>query len=108
MYQVDIHKYKETVKDALYELNVSISFGKREKDHLVKVITGYGSSGGTHKIKTAVISYLEEKKGHGIKDYILGDDLINHSPKFFSFKYLDCIPESEKRALNPGVIYIIV
>ena len=108
MYRVDIHKYKETVSDAIYELEQAISFGKRDKDHLVMVITGYGSSGGTHKIKDAVVSYLEEKKGHGIKDYIVGSDLVDHGPKFFSFKYLDVIPEREKRHGNPGCIFIIV
>lgn len=108
MYRVDIHKYKETVEDAIYELEQAISFGKREKDHLVVVITGYGSKGGTHKIKTRVLTYLEEKKGHGIKDYIVGSDFLNHGPKFFSFKYLDRIPNEEKMKGNPGEIYIIV
>lgn len=108
MYTVDIHKYGQTIPEALYELKEAISMGKHDKDHVVKVICGYGSSGGTHKIKTQVLAYLEEKKGHGIKDYILGNELVDYSVKFFSFKYLDRIPKEEKIHGNPGVIYIIV
>lgn len=108
MYTVDIHKYKETVDAALYELKEAIPFGKREKDHVLKVITGYGSKGGTHKIKTAVLAYLEEKIGHGIKGYISGDDLLNHTEKYFRFKYLGLIPQEEKMYPNKGCIYIIV
>lgn len=108
MYTVDIHKYNENRKSAIEELKIAISFGKREADHCVKVIVGYGSSGGTHIIKNEVLSYLEEKKGHGIKDYILSSDLYDYTPKFFTFKYSHFIPDSEKRVGNSGVIYIIV
>lgn len=108
MYSVDIHKYKESVNNAIYELEVAISIGRKDKDHLVKVITGYGSSGGTHKIKTAVIEYLESKKNHGIKDFIIGSDLFNYNEKFYSFKYHHRIPKEEKMHQNPGVIYVIL
>ncbi len=108
MYTVDIHKYNENSNSAIEELKIAISFGKREPDHCVKVIVGYGSSGGTHIIKTHVLAYLEEKKGHGIKDYILSSDLHDYTPKFFTFKYSHLIPDSEKRVGNSGVIYIIV
>lgn len=108
MYTVDIHKYKETIKEAIYELDVAIDFGKREKDHLVKVITGYGSTGGTHKIKTNVLEYLKDKKNKGIKDFIISSDLVNHTGNFFEFKYLSIIPDDEKRSGNPGVIFIVV
>ena len=38
MYTVDIHKYKENRDSAIEELKIAISFGKREKDHCVKVM----------------------------------------------------------------------
>lgn len=108
MFTVDIHKYNKSVDNAIYELKEAIALGKRDKDHLVKVITGYGSSGGTHKIKTKVLVYLDENLGHGIKDYISGDDLLNHTDRFFKFKYLGVLPKEEKQYPNPGCIYIIV
>ena len=50
----DIHSNNETVSVALYELKVSIDLTRHDRDKLLCLITGYGSSGKTHKIKTAI------------------------------------------------------
>lgn len=109
MLTVDIHKYKASVKNALEELDVYIGLARKDKDRLLSVIVGYGSTGGTHKIKTGVLDKLEEYKNKGfIKDYILGSELDLFSPKYLSFKYKERIPTSEKRECNPGKVYIVL
>lgn len=107
MYTIDIHSNGESVLTAIDMLKEAFNFGKKDKDKLLCVITGYGSSGKTHKIKTAVLEYLESNKGKSFKDYIIGSDLDIFSLKYQSFKYGSRIPDSEKRLKNPGVIYII-
>lgn len=108
MYTLDIHSCGETIPVAISKLETGLSFARRDKDKLLCLITGYGSTGKTHKIKTAVLEYLEENKGKKFKDYILGSDLDIFFVKYQSFKYGNRIPESEKRLKNPGCIYIIL
>lgn len=104
----DIHSNKETVDVALYDLKQTILLAKKQKEKVIALIVGYGSKGKTHKIQTAVLEALEEfKNNHFIREYIRGNDLDIFSVKYHSFKYKDLIPEGEKRACNPGVIYII-
>ena len=106
MYSLDIHSNKETVEQALYQLDIAIKLGKREKDKIIELIVGYGSKGGTHKIRTAVIEKLEEYKSNKrIKDYITGD-LIDFGAKHIEF--LKAAPEfyNLKKTANKGVIYI--
>lgn len=107
MFTIDIHSANETVNDAIYKLKEAFSFGRKDKDRLLCVITGYGSKGFSHKIKTAVLEFLKENKGKTFKDYIEGNDLDIFSLKYQSFKYSNRIPESEKRLKNKGAIYII-
>lgn len=105
----DIHSSMETVNTALYDLDISIKLGKKEKDKLVCLIVGYGSKGNSHKIKTACLAKLDELvRNNTIKDYIVGSNLDIFSSVYQNFKYKDRIPESEKTKKNPGAIYIIV
>ena len=53
----DIHYGKPTVVNALEHLDIFLKDVKRE-EKIVEVITGYGSTGGSSKIKNAVIKYL--------------------------------------------------
>ena len=76
---------------------------------IVEVITGYGSTGGTSKIKNAVIVRLEELKTQKyIKDYICGNELDIFNAKYQNFKYRDLIPEDVKKIRNSGAIYIVL
>lgn len=105
----DIHYGKPNVEMALDNLLDFIHFAKRQNAKIIEVVVGYGSSGKTHKIKTASLLFLEEKKKMGlIKDFILGNDLSIFSSKYQSFEYKEMIPEEEKRKLNPGVIFIVL
>lgn len=104
----DIHYRKPTVDNALDHLNVFLKSVKG-KEKIVEVITGHGSTGGTHKIKTATIEYLEELKNKGyIRDYIVGNELDIFNPKYQKFTFKNLIPEAEKRKLNPGSIFVVL
>ncbi len=104
----DIHSNKETVDQALYDLEQSIKLCKRSKDKLLALIVGYGSSSGHHMIKTAVLLKLDEyKEKNFIKGYIEGNKLDIFDSEYQKFKYKDLIPEEDKRRKNPGIIYII-
>ncbi len=105
----DIHSNKETVKTALYDLEQSIKMAKREPDRLLALVVGYGSKGGSHKIRTAVIEKLNEYIESGfVKGYIEGNRLDIFDSAYQSFRYKDKIPEAEKRKRNPGMLYIAV
>lgn len=102
MLERDLAHNKFSVNDALYELDRAIKDGK----DLIKVIVGYGSNNGSHKIKIAVIKALDEylnKKQ--IKGYLLGEDVDIFNPKYQNFKLRNLIPDKDK-IINKGVIYI--
>ena len=106
MYKLDIHSNKETVDQALYQLDVAIKLAKKEKDKILELVVGYGSSGGTHKIRTSVIEKLDEyKKKKKIKGYISGSD-IDFGAKHIEF--LKIAPEfyNLEKSANKGVIYV--
>lgn len=104
----DIHYGKPTVYNAIQHLDVFLKSVKRSES-IVEVITGYGSSGGSSKIKNAVINKLEEyKENKYIKDYICGNELDIFNKKYQDFKYKHLIPDDYKRRCNPGAIYIIL
>ena len=108
MINYDIHNDKQGFDRIKYDLDIQIKFAKREKDRLLCLIVGYGSTGGTHKIKNNAIEILEEyKKNNRIKDYLLGDNLDIFNPLYQSFKGKDNIPSNLKN-INPGIIIILV
>ncbi len=107
MYTKDFHSL--TVNEALYELEQAIKTARRDKDKVLCLIVGYGSSGRTHKIKTAFLELLDTKaKNNLIKAYIAGENLDMFSKEYLSFKYLDRIPLEAKRKHNRGEIYVIL
>ena len=104
----DIHYGMPTVANALDHLDLFLKEVKRS-EKIVEVITGYGSTGGSSKIKKAVIERLEEYKDKKyIKDFICGDELDIFNKKYQNFKYLSLIPNEVKRIQNKGAIYIIL
>lgn len=104
----DIHYGKPTVYNAIEHLKLFLKDVKRS-EKIVEVITGYGSSSGSCKIKNEAIKYLEELKEISyIKDYICGNDLDIFSLKYQNFKYKSLISEDVKKRCNPGAIYIIL
>ena len=104
----DIHYGKPTVVNALEHLDLFLKEVKRS-EKIVEVITGYGSTGGSSKIKNAVLIRLEEyKESKYIKDYICGNELDIFNPKYQNFKYRMLLTEEIKRIKNQGAIYIIL
>ena len=107
MFTKDIHSNKETVKDALYELDSAIKLAKQTNNKILCLITGYGSHNTSHKIKTGIEEKLDEYiKDNKIKSWINGNDLDIFNKKYQDFKNNHLIPEDDKKRRNPGVIYI--
>lgn len=104
----DIHYGMPTVANALDHLDLFLKEVKRS-EKIVEVITGYGSTGGSSKIKNAVLLRLDEyKEKNYIKDFICGDELDIFNKKYQNFKYLSLIPNEIKKIQNKGAIYIIL
>lgn len=104
----DIHYGKPTVANALEHLDIFIKECKRS-EKIVEVITGYGSSGGSCKIRNAVLNKLVEyKEKNYIKDFIAGNEVDIFNSKYQNFKYKSLVPEEVKRNQNKGAIYIVL
>ena len=104
----DIHYGKPTVANALEHLEIFLKDVKKS-EKIVEVITGYGSTSGSSKIKNAVLKRLEELKDiKYIKDYICGNELDIFNLKYQNFKYRSLIPDNVKKICNSGAIYIIL
>lgn len=105
----DLHNDKQSYERVKYDLANEIRFAKREADKLLCIISGYGSTGGSHKIKNYLIELLDEYKAKNtIKDYILGDDIDIFNVKYQSFIGREKIPESIKKSHNKGIILVSV
>ncbi len=106
MITIDLHGMN--IDSALYNLDNHIKMAKKDKDRLLYVITGYGSSGKTHKIKNNVIDKLDEYKSTNyIKDYLLGNEIDIFNTKYQSFPNKN-IPENIKNDRNLGAILVAV
>ncbi len=109
MKTADIHSNSENYDTLVDKINIEIKFAKREKDKLLCLIVGYGSSGGSHKIKNNTIMILDElRKANKIKDYILGSDIDIFNIKYQSFIGHENIPEMYKNKANSGIIIVHV
>lgn len=107
MYTVDLHLKKETVATAVYNLGEQIKLAKVSKEKIVCFIVGYGSTGGSHKIRTAILESLKERKQKKqIKDYILGSDIDIFNATYHSFLGRDLLDEECKKRKNPGEIIV--
>lgn len=109
MYTVDLHLKKETVDSAIANLHTSIKLARKTKEKVLCLIVGYGSTGGTHKIKTAVENELEELKNKNlIKGYINGNELDIFNIKYQNLKNKELIPKDVFNRKNPGQIIVIL
>lgn len=109
MFTRDLHLKNETVQTALYNLKETILLARNTKEHVVCLIVGYGSTGGTHKIKTAVLVQLEELKNkHQIKDYIEGNDLDIFNPRYQMLKGKEWLDKEALQRKNKGEIFVLL
>ena len=110
MTEYDIHKPQMYVDDALSDLERIISHERAAGSGVFAVVTGYGSTGGTSKIKSAVLAacrrYLRQNHIRGYLDGEKAGDMF--SPEFLSFPGTEKIPVGYKRSSNPGVVFIAV
>ncbi len=109
MYTVDLHQKFETVQTAESNLLVQIKLARKTKEKALCLIVGYGSSGGTHKIRTAILQALEDlSEKHQIKDFIIGSDLDIFNPKYQTLKGKEWIEKDCLRRKNKGEIIVIL
>lgn len=109
MYTVDLHQKNETVQTAAYNLNESIKLARKSRDHVICFIVGYGSTGGTHKIKSRVLELLEELKNKNqIKDYIAGNEMYIFNSKYLNLKGREVLDREKIHSSNPGQIFVIL
>ncbi len=108
IYEVDIHEGHPFVEEAMDVFESELEYAKVRNAHVFKVVTGYGSKGGTHRILDEVLGRLYTLKYYGeIVDYIRGSELSFHHSRL-SAKLLKMIPDNDKRIANPGVVYIFL
>lgn len=109
MFTMDLHQKKETVVSALYNLKEGIRMARTSKEHIVCFIVGYGSTGGTHKIKTAVLEELQKMKEKSqIRDFIIGSEVDIFSIKYQQLRGKELLDEECKKRKNPGEILVIL
>ena len=110
MEEYDIHKPQMYVDDALSDLERIISRARASRAGVFAVVTGYGSSGGTSRIKSAVLAacrkYLRLNHIRGFLDGEKAGEMF--SAEFLSFPCTEKIPAHYKRSPNPGVVFIAV
>jgi len=108
--EFDLHPRGAHVDDAVAKLDRIISFARGSGPSLFAVVTGYGSSGGTAMIKSAVIAacrrYLRQCHIRGFLDGEYAGDMF--SSQYLAFPEASRIPVRYKRSPNPGIVFICV
>lgn len=106
--EFDLHQRGATVDDAQAQLNRLVSASRGGGPSVFAVITGYGSSGGTAMIKSAVLAacrrYLRQRHIRGFLDGEYAGDIF--SAQYQAFPAADRIPVAYKRSPNPGLVFI--
>ena len=108
--EYDLYVRGLRVDDATSELDRLVSRARNGGVRAFAVVTGYGSSGGTSRIKSAVLAvcrkYLKQNHIRGFLDGEYAGDMF--SKQFLSFPDCGLIPVAYKRSPNPGVVIIAV
>ena len=110
MPEYDLHGRGMLVDDALAMLERLISSARGGGPRLFAVVTGYGSSGGTSKIKEAVLATCQKyKRLNHIRGFLDGEKAGDmFSPEFLAFPDAASIPAMYHRMANPGIVIIRV
>ena len=98
------------VDDALAKLERIVSSARGGGPKLFAVVTGYGSSGGTSKIKDAVLAACRKyKRLNHIRGFLDGEKAGDvFSDEFLAFPDAASIPAVYHRTANPGIVIIRV
>ncbi len=109
MFTIDLHLKNETVVNALYNMKQAILLARKSKEHVICFIVGYGSKGGSHKIKTACLEELEQMKNKNqIIDYIISSEIDIFNIKYQKLKGKQYLNSSILNRKNPGEIIVII
>lgn len=108
--EYDLHQSGARVDDALARLERIVSSERGGGSGVFAVVTGYGSTGGTAKIKGAVLAACRRYRGQNhIRGFLDGEyagDIF--SAQYLSFPDASRIPSFYKRFPNPGLVFICV
>ena len=108
--EYDLHPHGMRVDEALARLERIVSAERGRGRGVFAVVTGYGSTGGTARIKDAVIAqcrrYARQNHIRGFLDGEYAGDIF--SPQALAFPDLCALPLAAKRSPNPGVVFIAV
>ena len=108
--EYDLHPSGARVDDALAQLNRIVSSARGGGASVFAVITGYGSSGGTAMIKSAVLAacrrYVRQRHIRGFLDGEYAGDIF--SAQYQAFPEASRVPVRYKRTPNPGIVFICV
>ena len=108
--EYDLHPCGTTVDDALARLNRIVSSARGGGPSVFAVITGYGSSGGTAMIKSAVLAacrrYVRQRHIRGFLDGEYAGDIF--SAQYQAFPEASRVPVRYKRTPSPGIVFICV
>jgi len=106
--EYDLHPKGAKVDDAQAIFDRIVS-RERGRHGMFAVVTGYGSSGGTARIKKAVLSacwqYRSQNHIRGFLDGEKAGDMF--SAESLAFPRYAEIPLAYKRSGNPGVVIIV-
>lgn len=107
MYTVDLHPKDATVSSAIENLKQSLKLCRQTKEKVACFIVGYGSTGGTHKIKTAILEELDQLlQAHQIKGFIIGSEIDIFNPKYQNLKGREYLDKECQRRQNPGEVFV--
>ena len=108
--EYDLHARGMRVDDALAKLERVISSARAGGPKLFAVVTGYGSSGGTSRIKSAVLAACRRyRRQNHIRGFLDGEAAADFfTPDFFDFPAAAAIPPRYRRSPNPGIVFICV
>ncbi len=109
MYTIDLHLKNETVTTAIFNLRIAIKLARKSKDKVLCLIVGYGSTGGTHKIKSGILAELKNlEESKQIKGYIVGLELDIFNVKYQKLRGKEFIDQDCFKRKNPGEIIVIL
>jgi len=98
------------VDEAVARLDRIVSSERAKGGGVFAVVTGYGSSGGTSLIKSAVLAacrkYVKQNHIRGFLDGEYAWDMF--SSQYMAFRDAGKIPLFYKRFPNPGMVFISV
>ena len=111
MVEYDIHRRGIHTDEALAMFSRIVSSERAKgRGGIFAVVTGYGSTGGTSLIKSAVLAacrrYMKQNHIKGFLDGEFAGDFF--SPQCMAFPAASMIPVRYRRSPNPGLVFVCV